>query len=480
MSNLILWNALNIDHAAIRPIGPHQLAGWLRQHGYSVTVIDFCNLIPASSLFELTVKHVDNHTCAIGVGSTFWSVHDSTSTDEDRNPCGEVNRTSFQEPDWVMRGRELVAAKFPEMKWLLGGANSLASPLKYTWHRMHGHAENEILKFMDECSITYASRNLFDVKHITGCYMDDMQIQSSEVLPIELGRGCQFKCSFCRYPLINKKKNTYLRDYHLIKQEFLENFDRYGVTRYFFLDDTVNESDEKINALADICQSLPFKLEWVGYNRLDLIGSKRHTIESLKATGLRSTFFGIESFHRAASKIVGKGWNGVHGKEFLLELKERWGTDISFHLGFIAGLPEENPGLLDQTQQWCIDNDIHSWRFAGLSISRRPDVLWKSEFDTNYEKYGYRFTNPMSNTEWQNADWTRDTALARASELNVALQKYCRPAVFLLGELASMGYSFDELMAQKKTEMDWSTIKSKAESFVQRYVDLNLSAPATR
>ena len=178
---------------------------------------------------------------------------------------------------------------------------------------------------MDECFSTQIARPNFDISKLENCFYDDLCIQETEVLPIELSRGCQFKCRFCRYPLLGKKKNTYIRDYDLIEKEFLENYYRYGITKYFFLDDTVNESDEKVEKLAEIVQRLPFKLNWFGYNRVDLIGVKPHSIELLKLSGLKSSFFGIESFHLKASKVVGKGWNGAKGKEFLLELREHWG-----------------------------------------------------------------------------------------------------------------------------------------------------------
>jgi hypothetical protein len=97
--------------------------------------------------------------------------------------------------------------------------------------------------------------------------------------------------------------------------------------------------------MAEMAQRLPFKLEWIGYNRLDLIGSKPHTIQLLKDSGLKSSFFGIESFHSQASKIVGKGWNGVRGKEFLIELKERWGITTFYQLLLIIAVFAINGSL---------------------------------------------------------------------------------------------------------------------------------------
>ena len=443
--------------APIRPAGPHQLSYWLRKHGYSVKVIDFCHLLSTDDLVDITLKHVDSNTVGVGVSSTFWKNTDN------------LDLSSFAasaEPNWVIKARERL--NHLNVKWLLGGANSNDS-FNYEWIVMHGHAEDELLRFLDESVSAKVSRNQFDIKNLENCFLDDLHIQSTEVLPIELSRGCQFKCRFCRYPLLGKKKNTYIRDYSLIEKEFLENYERYGITKYFFLDDTVNESDEKVEQLANIAQRLPFRLNWFGYNRLDLIGVKRHSIELLRQSGLKSSFFGIESFHPKASKIVGKGWNGAHGKDFLLELREQWKNDINFHLAFITGLIGESPSDVDKTQQWCIDNNIASWRFSGLNINKGDAHIWKSEFDLNYGLYGYKF--PTSNqTFWVNKDWNSFSASQKAQEMAKNAQSYLKPAVWLLGELSSLGYDLDHLMNSYKKDLDWDDISNRNNDFVKKYV----------
>lgn len=453
MANLILWNCLNVSHAPIRPAGPHQLAHWLQIHGYSVKVIDFCHLMTTDDLVDITLKHLDNKTVAIGVSTTFWQTN---------HPIHHAS-----EPSWVMDARLKLSSK--NIRWILGGANSIGNFL-LDWDILHGHAEDSLLKYMDENSSKSFLRPSFDITKLENCFYDDLAIQSDEVLPIELSRGCQFKCRFCRYPLLGKKKNTYIRDYDLIEQEFLENYYRYGVTKYFFLDDTVNESDEKIENLAEISQRLPFKLSWFGYNRLDLIGGKPHTAELLKLSGLKSSFFGIESFHPQASKIVGKGWNGLRGKDFILKLREEWGTDINFHLAFIIGLTGETEEDVNSTHQWCIDNNIASWRFSGLHINAEDNQVWKSDFDLNYGLYGYKIPFPNNKEFWINKYWTSVTAKQKAEALTRDLQTRTKPAVWLLGELSTLGYDMSYLMQSYKKDLDWEEIKYRNKIFVDTYI----------
>ncbi|HEY6437743.1 MAG TPA: radical SAM protein, partial [Ignavibacteriaceae bacterium] len=282
-----------------------------------------------------------------------------------------------------------------------------------------------------------------------------------------LGRGCQFKCRFCSYPLIGKKPGTYIRDYNLIEEEILRNYDDYGTTKYYFLDDTVNESETKVQALADIAQSLPFRLEWVGYNRLDLIWSKPSMIQTLKDSGLRSAYFGIESFHPKASMAVGKGWNGKHGKDFLLKLKEKWGTDISYYLSFIVGLPGEDKNSIEETHKWCVDNEVYDWNFHPLTIFEYK--MWKSEFELNYEKYGY---SRLSSTSWKNDLWTQGQAYRYAQELTRRrIDSYATyPTTWYLAFLSSLGYSFDELMKTKMSDLNITEQNERRDLMVRNYV----------
>ena len=287
MANLILWNCLNEDINASRPLGAHQISSWLRNHGYTVKVIDFCHALSTDTLVSLTEMHIDSETVGVGVSTTFWNdIRNVNRMDKDFKKQSSAN---YFEPNWVISARENIEKKY-QLNWLLGGGSVTYNQLGYLstrfeWVKFYNHAEDELLKYMDEKSNKTITRKNFDIKTQTNCFYDDLGLASSETLPIELGRGCQFKCRFCSYPLIGKEKGTYIRDLKHVEEEFIINYEKYGITKYAVMDDTANESTEKIEELANIVQRLPFQLSWVGYNRLDLIGTQKHTIDLLKASG---------------------------------------------------------------------------------------------------------------------------------------------------------------------------------------------------
>jgi radical SAM superfamily enzyme YgiQ (UPF0313 family) len=456
MCDFIIWNSYDFAlHSPVRPMGAHQIAHHLSNFGYRVKVIDFSSLMTTKQLLAVTERYITKDTVAIGASNTFWNSDSASVCDE---------------PQWLMKARNIIEIKYPNLIWVLGGSRTAFARNRYEWLKFNGFAEDVMLKFLDEKSSKNQSRPLFDIQSLDHRYLDDLHIRSDEVLGIELSRGCQFKCTFCRYPLIGKKKNTYIRDYDLVERELLENYQRYGTTRYYIMDDTVNESEEKIVNLAEIASRLPFKLEWVGYLRLDLIASKPHTAQLLQDSGLRNAFFGIESFSSVASKMVGKGWNGNKAKDYLLELRDIWKNDTVWQLAFITGLTGETSQELDETQQWCIDNKMHSWFWNPLSISKNPNLVWKSYFDQNYSEFGYSFPTNDPNY-WVNDMWNSETATIKAKQLTDDMQQYNKLGPWASGEVASVGYQFDDFMHKYKHEIDFDVLKTKTGQIVNEYVE---------
>jgi hypothetical protein len=469
--HLIIWNTFNnkgeshgtnpVPYVASRTVGPHQMANWLNLHGYTVKVIDFCHLMETDELVSITEKFISTDTVSIGCSSTFWKNYEEKM---------------FEEPNWVISARSIIEKKHTKIEWILGGTEAYAGKLyRFKWRKFYGYSEELVLKYLDEKANKNVSRTSFDIKTLEYNYGDGAGIVPQEVLPIQLSRGCQFKCSFCRQPLLGKKKGTYLRNYNLIERELLNYYYKYGTTRYYFIDDTVNESEEKVIALADIASKLPFKLEWVGYNRLDLISSRPHTIELLKASGLKGAFFGIESFTPASASSVGKGWNGKHAKDFLLKLKSEWKGDVTWVLSFIVGLSEETAEHLDITQKWLIENEMYSWLWNPLYISSNSAIQDKSQFERNSLKHGYSF--PTDNEHfWKNNNWDFYTAERKAIELSKEKFSYDRVSTWRMAEYATAtGYSFDSLMTKYTKDIDENFIKAQTIKQVKNYVNFQLN-----
>ena len=466
MAHLILWTGVEQDYP-VRTGGAYQLASWCRQFGYTVKVIDFCNFLSTEELVSVTESYIDRNTIAIGINSGFWTLGIFEENGIIQRGCTV--------PLWLLAAKPVIQDKYPKLHWLLGGANSARPTIKGDYIRFHQYGENQLVKWLDEQTGNTVIRPEFDIKNFVKKYDSSDHINPQEVLSLELGRGCIFKCKFCDFPMIGKKRGTYERSQSDILAELMYNYEHFGTKKYFYTDDTVNESERKVQMLADIAQSLPFEIEWMGYLRADLIWSKPQTAQWLKDSGLRSAYFGIETFNNESSKVIGKGWSGTHAKNWLLGMKDIWRNNINWDLSMITGLPGWTPDELAEDTKFMIENDMNSWNFYSLDIRpRRSTSHWHhSEFDLNYEKYGYRFNeNDLYN--WIRGDTNRRQAEQLSVEANNSVYHHKKIAAYNVGLFANYTDTMSELLNKKCVEFDHSTIDDKSKKFLQEYIKKNV------
>jgi radical SAM superfamily enzyme YgiQ (UPF0313 family) len=302
------------------------------------------------------------------------------------------------------------------------------------------------------------------------CFLKDATIQPSESLPIELARGCQFRCKFCSYPLVGKKPGTYTRGDSYVEDEILRNYEMFGITRYQIMDDTVNESTSKVEMLARMAEKLPFKFEWIGYNRLDIIGVNRQTIDLLKQSGLKSAYFGIESFHPEASTCLGKGWNGKHGKDFLLELRDLWKDDVSITCSFITGLPYETEESVRETHEWLVNSGVvDSWFYLQLFLNRNSNA---TEFERNAANYGISFPETQDADYWIHEKSDFRKAITLAQELNYEERRVnmVKPMCWYIPNYSNLGYDYDTVRKTRVVDLNWKEMAGKHTEFLKTYV----------
>jgi radical SAM superfamily enzyme YgiQ (UPF0313 family) len=166
-------------------------------------------------------------------------------------------------------------------------------------------------------------------------------ILPSESLPLELSRGCIFKCKFCQYSNIGKDKDDFNKSMDIVKDTLIYYYEKFGITRYHLSDDTLNSHRERTKAFYEMTKALPFKIEYIGYVRMDLLDIWPEQIDTLPESGLTSCHFGVESLDPYSCKQIGKGWGAKNHKEWLLKLKKYWGNNIIINCSLIAGLGRE-------------------------------------------------------------------------------------------------------------------------------------------
>jgi hypothetical protein len=406
-----------------RAIGAYQLANFLRQHNISVQVIDFTDCFTTDELINTVEKFIGPNTRVLGVSSTFYQ-EEVTQPDLKENKNYHRGTIGFL-PNNILDIVSYIKQNYPSIKRIIGGGNSnnfVEDPLFDVV--VHGYAEQVFLEYLTtktiyaqvgSTKIVNGDGKKFDIEHLRHTWSDQDCVLPNETLPIEISRGCIFKCKFCGYPLNGKKKFDYLRCPDSIVEELQENYNKYGTTNYLFADDTFNDSTYKLEQLHKKITQLPFKINFTTYLRLDLLHSHPEQLPLLKELGLKSAFFGIESLNDRTAKFIGKGMNSSKVKDFLLELKNNiWQDDISMLCTFIVGLPYEDIASTDKSFEWTQQAELNT-AWAPLSIN--ANHRYKSDIAINYQKYGYTLLD-KNRGNWINSIMTSDDAVSAAARYN--------------------------------------------------------------
>jgi hypothetical protein len=426
----------------IRPVGPYQLANVLRQQGYTVQVIDqfpWIAYLGADQVIKLFDKFVGPETLWIGFSSTWFKrIETLLPGPDDHLPGGvmknfneiQANTLLFSDSD-LIEIKNFVLNKNPNVKFVLGGARSpMGRNAKITFGKnfidyyIEGYADNSVVRFSKWCEDTTASLNAlenrdgsfsiiddpkasgFDYNNFSFRWHDHDLVNNGETLPMEIARGCIFNCAFCSYPLNGRRKMDYLKNPEVLREQFIDNYNRFGTTSYFFLDDTFNDSVEKLQILHDeVFSKLPFKIKFGAFMRLDLINAHPESIPLLRDMGISGAFLGIESLNLESNKAIGKGISKEKIVNILNVLKEEW-PDVISDAQFIMGLPHDSEETIREwldlllTPEFPLDaakiEPLH------LDSGKVNHSIWTSQFERNPEKFGYTFKDPSKPMLWTN------------------------------------------------------------------------------
>lgn len=482
--DVIIWGGGLRDYMFSRYIGPYKIAHWIRKHGYDAQVIDFTHALNKEDLYKITKHFVTSDTRILAISTTFLGMHLYDWSDGSKHNL----------PEALVEVAKLIKNENPNIKIIMGGYKADimdgfgvvdASIMSYTTasedifieyldHLVKGSeppiGETITPKLgklgLDKPRILYdqARNPVYSIEQDDFRFVAQDCILPGEPLPLDVSRGCIFACRFCQYPHLGKGKLDYIRGMEYLEQEVRNNYENYGTTSYYILDDTFNDTEIKLQAFYDMTQRLPFKISYTSYIRADLIDAYPNTAHLLKESGLFGAFHGIESLHPEASKLVGKGWSGRRGKEFLPKLyHDIWQGQVPQHLNFIIGITGETRESVLDSVNWFIENDMHSIKFQGLGLFGVGDKTSKytiqSEFDKNAEKYGYKFKDLFDGNlrTWTNGYWTKKSAFDMAKEVTTIVDKHRRVQVWGLPALEWFGWKKETLRTIKFLDIPFNT-----------------------
>lgn len=418
------------DKSQCRSFGMYQIAGHLRNNNITCQVIEYSQLMDDLELQRFVIKFLPkdkNKKSILGISTTFFTFVDGYL------------------PHNILALIKAIKLSFPNVVVVAGGASTTAilqtpNMIDYS---IHSYAEDSTLELFNGLlgktpiplkfkmtTIIDQENTIFDITTSSHRFVKEDCIRPNETLPLEISRGCIFKCAFCRYRYTGKKKNDYIRQNEYVKQELLYNYENFGTTNYYILDDTFNETPDKVESFYKMTQELPFKIQYFAYIRADLVHRFPETAIWLRDSGLTGAIFGIETFGPESSKLVAKAWSGKHGQEFLEKLKkEIWKDQVSINMNMIIGLPPDNLDDYNRWQKWASETGIDSVTWHVFSFSPIGERL--SEIEKYPEKYGFTL---YENGGWHNGIYNRGQAFVMYDTLRRSPFRSTKIAAYTLLE----------------------------------------------
>ena len=504
--NVILLCDLTDNLTMPHTLGPYKVAKALRDRGYDVTVLHHLHVFSVKEIKQILEQLVNENTLFVGVNNFFYKSLDSLEL-KDTEVSLEEHRPSAlgsMLPHGIKYNQEikqLIKSKNPNCKLMLGGPGaSDAENNKFYDYVILGYADVSIVNLADHLSdsavkleksyksiygpviVNDSKAETYNFAETLMSYEQKDAILPGETLVTEIARGCIFKCAFCAYPLNGKKKLDFIKHKELLVKEFTDNYERFGVFRYLFSDDTVNDSVEKCQMIYEVSQALPFKIEWWGYIRLDLLTAHPETIDMLFGSGLKATFFGIETFNQKTGSVIGKGGNRQKLIQTMKNIKAKYGESVTLNAGLIYGLPHESVESLESTTEFLLseENPLDTWTAQALRIRERPEQSngFISDIDTNWPKYGYKKLKDKSDhfvavnlLNWQNEHTSYNEVVKMLEDLYGLAKKQNRTKVSGNYALFAMGLGMpeSEIFNKKNQDVDWHKLDKLKLQRAQQY-----------
>lgn len=485
----------------MRYVGPYKVAHWIRKHGYQCQVLDFVTHFREEKLYKMITKFITADTSVIALSSTFLM----------QTPVEHTDGIYRRIPETLLNVLKTVMKENPSIKVVVGGYMSEkisgygiidATVMSYTtasedvfleylnYLKKKGEAPLGTLQFPwpEAPGDSPKPRMVYDTARFPtySIETDDFKFTAQDVimpgepLPLDVSRGCIFACRFCQFPHLGKGKLDYIRGMNYIEDELRFNYENFGTTSYYVLDDTFNDTEIKMKAFYDMTQRLPFKITFAAYIRADLLHRFTDTPYMLQESGLFGAYHGIESLHPEASKVVGKAWSGKHAREYIPELYHNiWKGQIPVHTNFIVGLPHEPEAHVIETAKWFVANNLYSIKFAPLGLfgpgNNKSKYTIQSEFDRNAEKYGFTFddepTDNFESTEktWKNNQWTTKSAKQFAAMLTEKTKPYRKLNVWFAPARLWYGETPEEILTSPRTDDYFETKKERSVEMFKEY-----------
>ena len=215
----------------------------------------------------------------------------------------------------------------------------------------------------------------------------------SSYVPLELGRGCPFSCTFCSTNDFFRRRFRLKSAKRVLEQMIVLN-EKYGVTQFELVHDMFTVDRKKVVEFCKTLCAAEQKFTWSCSARTDCVDEA--LIDLMAKAGCSGIFFGIETGSPRMQKIIDKGLDLDQARQVVRHAHHRGiGTTVSL----IAGFPEETRDDLSLTANFLLDalryDDVETHLQLLAPLAKTPiqsqyrDLLFFEDTCGEFAKLGW-------------------------------------------------------------------------------------------
>ncbi len=168
-------------------------------------------------------------------------------------------------------------------------------------------------------------------------------------MPIDVGRGCPFNCTFCCSNRVWKRKYR-LKTPEKIVEEIKYHYEKFGIRSFLFAHDAFTVNNRLVSEVCDRINESGMDITWDCTTRVNCVN--KELLEKMINSGMRQIQMGVETGSTRMQQVINKKLDLEHLREMVTFLRER---KIGVMLFFMFGFPEETEADIKETLNLFLD-----------------------------------------------------------------------------------------------------------------------------
>jgi len=345
------------------PLGLASIAGYVREKGFSVEIID-CNIdAPSVEAFE---KYFLQHYKDAGKSPRVIGFTASTSYVKKAYQMAEICRRLYPQSVIVFGGvhatfmsDEVISLPYVDIVVLGEGELTMEEILA---GKNPAEIDGIIYKADGKVNRTAPRSRIIN--------LDALPMPAYDLLPIPkykpakgsykklpamsmmTSRGCPGRCTFCNKTLGNQ---MIFKSADGIFKEIKYLADNYGIKQIMFYDDTFTVFRKNVMDLCDLLLESKMDIAWTCFARVDYVDDQM--LLKMHAAGCHQIMFGVENIDESVLKNINKK---INLPQVINAVKWTKASGIECRLAFMVGNPGDNREIIEKNIKFIkkLDPDL--------------------------------------------------------------------------------------------------------------------------